>query len=144
MTLQDLRREQRKDSLILFGGTVLGVMFSVIFPPIAKAMQTGEFAYSGTWWLVLGALVVAVFLTLASDRDKTDLPKLPAEQRSEIMAAKISNRRKRFANNFYAGFAWQAAVGQFNAQPREVLAMLPSFEHVLHVEHWLPLVAQTL
>jgi len=124
VTLHALRRAQFKDSVILFFGTVVGVIFSVGFPPLALAMQTGEFRFRGSWYLVLGSLVVAVWMTLASDRDKTDLPAQPADRRSEIMGAKIRNRRKRFANNFYAGFAWQSAVGQFKNGPREVVAGL--------------------
>ena len=121
MTLAELKRAQRVDALILFTGTVMGVAFSGVFPAVVDAMKGGSFTLGATWWLLFGSLVVAMFLTLQADRDRMALPDLPASERYKIMKAKVSNRRKRFANNFYAGFAWQAVVGEISSNPPEVI-----------------------
>ena len=121
MTLAELKRAQRVDSLILFTGTVMGVAFSGVVPAVVDAMKGGSFTLGATWWLLFGSLVVAMFLTLQADRDRMALPDLPASERYKIMKAKVSNRRKRFANNFYAGCAWQAVVGEIRSNPPEVI-----------------------
>ena len=123
MTLAELKRAQRVDALVLFTGTVMGVAFSLVFPAVVEAMKGGSFTLGATWWLLFGSLIVAMFLTLQTDRDRTALPDLPAAERFLVMKAKVANRRKRFANNFYAGFAWQAVVGEISSSnPPEVIA----------------------
>ena len=78
MTLAELKRAQRVDSLILFTGSVMGVAFSGVFPAVVDAMKGGSFTLGATWWLLFGSLVVAMFLTLQADRDRMALPDLPA------------------------------------------------------------------